>query len=76
MGVCGCSVFCCAERYVHSSFAIILMEKTELVTLLGLSAWRLVVMVVVVWLSLQMSWVCRRCVIVVFPGHARLLFLE
>ena len=73
MGVCGCSVFCCAERYVLSSFAIILTGKRELVTLLGLSAWRLVV---VVWLFLQMSWVCRRCVIVVFPGHARLLFLE
>ena len=27
MGFCNCSMFCCALLYVHSSFAIILMEK-------------------------------------------------
>ena len=29
VGVCGCSVFCCALLYVHSSIAIILMGKRE-----------------------------------------------
>ena len=31
MGVCNCSMFCCILLYVHSSFAIILMGKRELV---------------------------------------------
>ena len=39
MGVCNCSMFCCALLYVHSSFAIILMGKRELVALLSLSFW-------------------------------------
>ena len=34
-----CSVFCYALRYVHSSIAIILMGKRELVALLNLSSW-------------------------------------
>ena len=34
VGFCNCSMFCCALLYVHSSFAIILMWKRELVTLL------------------------------------------
>ena len=34
MGFCNCSMFCCALLYVHSSFAIILTGKIELVTLL------------------------------------------
>ena len=38
VGVCGCSMFCCALVYVHSSMAIILMGKTELVALLALSS--------------------------------------
>ena len=29
LGVCNCSMFCCTLLYVHSSFAIILMEKRE-----------------------------------------------
>ena len=29
MGVCNCSMFCCTLRYVHSSFAIILLGKRE-----------------------------------------------
>ena len=33
MGVCNCSRFCCTLHYVHSSFAIILMGKRELVAL-------------------------------------------
>ena len=35
MGVCNCSMFCCTLLYVHSSFAIILMGKRELVALLS-----------------------------------------
>ena len=39
MGVCNCSMFCCTLLYVHSIFAIILMEKRELVALLSLPSW-------------------------------------
>ena len=42
MGVCNCSMFCCMLLYVHSSIAIILMGKRELVALLNLSSWCLV----------------------------------
>ena len=35
-------MFCCTLLYVHSSFAIILMGKRELVALLNLSLWCLV----------------------------------
>ena len=31
MGFCKCSILCCASLCVHSSFAIILMGKRELV---------------------------------------------
>ena len=34
VGICNCSMFCCALLYVHSSFSIILMGKRELVALL------------------------------------------
>ena len=40
--VCNCSMFCCTLFYVHSSIAIILMGKRELVALLNLSSWFLV----------------------------------
>ena len=73
MGVCNCSMFCCTLLYVHSSFAIILMGKRKLVALLSLSSWCLVM---VVWLFLAVPWVCLRFVIVVFPDHSHLLFLE
>ena len=63
MGVCNCSMFCCTLLYVHSSFAIILMGKRELVALLILSLWCLVM---IVWLFLVVPWVCLRFVIVVF----------
>ena len=43
MGVCNCSLFCCTLLYVHSSIAIILMGKRELVSLLNLSSWCLVI---------------------------------
>ena len=35
MGVCNCSMFCCTLLYGHSSFAIILIRKRELVALLS-----------------------------------------
>ena len=43
MGVSNCSMFCCTLLYIHSSFAIILMGKRELVALLNLSSWCLVI---------------------------------
>ena len=57
VGFCYCSMFCCALLYVHSSFAIILMGKRELVALLSLSSCCLVF---VVWLFLAkgLSAVC------------------
>ena len=73
MGVCNCSMFCCTLLYVHSSIAIILMGKRELDALLNLSPWCLVM---VEWLSLAVPWGCLRFVIVVFPDHARLLFMD
>ena len=42
MGVSNCSMFCCTLLYVHSSIAIILMGKRELIALLNLSSWCLV----------------------------------
>ena len=71
MGVCGCSVFCCAMLYVHSSIAIILMGKGGLIALLGLYSWCLVV---VERLFLAVPRACLQFVIVVFPDHTHLLF--
>ena len=73
VGVCNCSMFFCTLLYVHSSFAIILMWKRELVDLLSLSS-RCLVMVV--WLFLAVPWVCLQFVIVVLPDHTHLLFLN
>ena len=73
MGVCNCSMFCCTLRYVHSSIAISLMGKRELVALLNLSSWCLVM---VEWLFLTVPWGCLHIVIVVFPDHTHLLFLS
>ena len=64
-------MFCCTLLYVHSSFAIILMGKRELVALPDLSSWCLVI---VVWLYLAVPWVCLRFMIVVFPDHTHLVF--
>ena len=36
-------MFCCTLLYVHSSFAIMLMGKIEMVALLSLSSWCLVI---------------------------------
>ena len=72
MGVCNCSMFCCTLLYVHSSIAIILMGKRELVALFNLSSWCLV-MVERLFLAVPQG--CLRFVIVVFPDHTHLLFL-
>ena len=66
-------MFCCTLPYVHSSIAIILMGKGELVALLNLSSWCLVM---VERLLIAVLRGCLRFVIVVFPDHAHLLFLN
>ena len=71
VGVCYCSVFCCTLLCVHSSIAIILVGKRELVALLYLSSWCLV-MVERLFLAVPRG--CLRFVIVVFPDHTHLLF--
>ena len=70
MGVCNCSMFCCMLLYDHSSIAIILMGKRELIALLNLSS----CFVMVERLFLGMPRGCLRFVIVVFPDHTHLLF--
>ena len=72
MGVCNCSMFCCTLLYVHSSIAIILMGKRELVALLNLSSWCLMM---VEYLFLAVPWGCLRFVVVIFPDHTHLLIL-
>ena len=62
VGVCNCSMFCCTLLYVHSSIALILMGKRELVALLNLSSWCLVM---VERLFLVVPWGCLRFVIMV-----------
>ena len=71
MGVCNCSMFCCTLLYVHSSIAIILVGKRELIALLNLSSWCLV-MVERLFLTVPRG--CLQFVIVVFPDHTHLLF--
>ena len=73
MGVCNCSMFCCTLLYVHSSIAITLMGKRELVALLNLSSWCLVM---VEWLFLGVPRGRLRFEIVVFHDHTHLLFLN
>ena len=66
-------MFCCTLLYVHSSIAIILMGKRELVALLNLSSWCLV-MVERLFLAVPLGFL--RFVIVVFPDHTHLLFFS
>ena len=73
MGVCDCSMFCCTLLYVHSSIAIILMVKRQLVALLNFSSWCLV-MVELLFRAVPRG--CLRFVIVAFPDHTHLLFLR
>ena len=73
MGVCNSSMYCCMLLYVHSSIAIILVGKRELIALLNLSSWCLV-MVEQLFLTVPRG--SLQFVIVVFPDHTHLLFLE
>ena len=66
-------MFCCTLLYVHSSIAIILMGKRELIALLNLSSWCLV-MVERLFLAVPQG--CLQFVIMVFPDHTHLLFLS
>ena len=72
MGVCNWSMFYCTLLYVHSSIAIILMGKRELIALLNMSSWCLV-MVERLFLAVPRGGL--QFVIVVFPDHTPLLFL-
>ena len=65
-------MFCCTLLYVHSSIAIILMGKGELIALLNLSSWCLM-MVERLFLAVPRG--CLQFVIVVSPDHTHLLFL-
>ena len=71
MEFCNCSMFCCTLVYVHSSFAIILVGKREMVAFLWLSSWCLLIDVL---LFFAVSWVCLQFVIMVFPDHTHLIF--
>ena len=66
-------MFCCMLLYVRSSIAIILMGKRGLVALLNLSSWCLV-MVERLFLAVPRG--SLQFVIVVFPDHTHLLFLQ
>ena len=70
MGVCNCSMFCCTLLYVHSSIAIILMGKRELVALLNLSS-SCLVMVERIFLAVPGG--CLQFAIVAFPDHTHYL---
>ena len=65
-------MFCCTLLYVHSSIAIILMGKRELIALLNLSPWCLM-MVERLFLAVPRG--SLQFAIVVFPDHTHLLFL-
>ena len=73
VGFCSYSMFCCALLCVHSSFAGILVEKVELVALLGLSLWCLVI---VALLSLPVSYAFLQLLIIVLINHTHLLFFK
>ena len=66
-------MFCCTLLYVHSSIAIILMGKREMIALLNLSSWCLVM---VEGLFLAVPGGCLQFVIVIFPDHTHLLLLQ
>ena len=64
-------MFCCTLLYGHSSIAIILMGKGELVALLSLSSWCLLLFE---RLFLAVPRGCLQFVVVVFPDNTHLLF--
>ena len=65
-------MFCFMLLYVHSSIAIILIGKRELVALLNLASWCLL-MGERLFLAVPRG--CLRFVIVVFPDHTHYFFL-
>ena len=71
--VCNCSMFICTLLYVHSSFAIILMGKIELIALLSLSS---CCHVSVVGSSSRCHGFFCSLLIVIFTDHTHLLFLH
>ena len=73
VGVCNCSMFCRTLLYVHSSIAIILMGKRELVALLNLSSW---CFMMVERLFFAVPGGCLQYVIVVFPDHTHILIFS
>ena len=73
MGVCGCSVFCCALLCARSDVVVVLVWWGGLVALFGLSSWCLVM---IERLFLAVPWGCLRFVIVVVPDYTHLLFLH
>ena len=66
-------MFCCTLLFVHSSIAIILMGKRELVALLNLSTCCLV-MVERLFLTVPRG--CLQFVIVVFPYHTHYFCID
>ena len=74
VGVLCLYLFCYALLCVHSSFAIILKRKINLVALLLLS-YNCIVTINVLWLFLTVLWVGLQCLIVIFPDHTHLLFV-
>ena len=64
-------MFSCTLLCVHSSGAVILVGKRELIALLSLSSWCLVV---VERLFLALPQGCLQFLIVLFPDHTHLLF--
>ena len=73
MGVCNCSMYCGTLLYVHSSIAIILMGKRELIALLNLSS-SCLMMVERLFLAVPRG--CLQFVNVVLPDHTHLLFFK
>ena len=61
----------CTLIYAYSSFAIILMGKSEPNALLSLSSWCLEI---VAWLFLAVTWVSLQFVIVVFRLFSAIAF--
>ena len=66
-------MFCYSLLDVHSSFAIMSIEKRELVALLCLSSFCLII---VVWHFLIVSWVYLQFMIVVFSDHTHYFWLR
>ena len=65
-------LYCYALLFVHSSFAIILTRKRELITL-HLLSFGCLVTVNVPWFFLTVQWIGLQCVIVVFADHTHIL---